>query len=217
MKTSASLIWVGFFTILFFGLSTIFKVYISAKSEFQKGEEFFAQENSQEAVVHFERVIRWYIPGLTLQDRAAQKIWGIAENYETNHDSERAINTYRILRSGFYSTRSLYTPGREWIERCNEKIAEMMAKKTPTLEVESAKPFSQRKSEYLSVLSAEKHPYPFWSLLAVTGFLGWAGCAAMFIAKGITKSGQIITRQAMYWTGGFLLSYSFWVLGMIYV
>ena len=127
------------------------------------------------------------------------------------------MNTYRILRSGFYSTRSLYTPGRVWIDRCNDKIAELMAKKTPSIETEASKSFSQRKSEYLTILSKEKHPYPFWSLLAVTGFLGWASCAAMFIFKGITKTGQIIAKPALYWSGGFLLSYGLWILGMVYV
>jgi hypothetical protein len=217
MKTSASLIWVIFFSILFFGISTVYKVYINANSEFQTGEELFAQNNHKEAVVHFERVIRWYIPGLNLKDKAAQKLWEIAQNYEADHKLENALNTYRILRSGFYSARSFYTPGRIWIDKCNDKIAEIMANKSPTLEIQSAKSFSQRKSEYLSILASEKHPYPFWSFLAVTGFLGWVSCAVMFIIRGITKSGQIVTRQAAYWTGGFLLSYGVWLVGMIYV
>ena len=217
MKTSASLIWVIFFSILFFGLSTVIKVYISANSEFQSGEELLAQNNPKEAVVHFERAIRWYIPGLNLQEDAANKIWQIAQNYEAKHNLEKALNTYRILRSGFYSARSFFTPGRIWIEKCNDKIAELMANKTPALEVESTKSFSQRKSEYLSILSSEKHPYPFWSFLAVSGFLGWVSCAVMFIIRGISKSGQIVVRPAAYWTGGFLFSYGVWVVGMMYV
>jgi len=217
MKTTVPLIWAAFFTVLFLGLSTAFKIYINANGEFQKGEKYFAQNNPLEAVVHYERTLRWYIPGLNLNEKAAQKIWEIAGNFENADSAEKALNTYRILRAGFYSTRSFYTPGKTWIDRCNIKIAGLMAKKPPFLKADSGKSFDERKSEFLRILSTEKPPYPYWSLLAVTGFLGWSTCAALFIIKGIGKSGQIITRQAVYWGGGFVLSYGLWVLGMFNV
>ena len=109
MKTTVPLIWVAFITILFLGLSTAFKVYINAGNEFQKGEEYLTQNIPLEAVVHYERTIRWYIPGLGLQEKAAQRIWQIAEDFESADNPENAINVYRILRAGFYSTRSLYS------------------------------------------------------------------------------------------------------------
>jgi len=217
MKTTVPFIWAAFFTFLFLGFSVGVKVCINASDELQAGEEFFAQNNPQEAVVHYERAIRWHFPGLGVDGKAARQIWKIAENYEAAGEAEKAIGAYRILRAGFYSARSFYTPGKTWINRCNIKIAALMAMEPPVLKADKAKSFAERNAEFLKILSTEKPPYPYWSALTVAGFLGWAACAAMFIIKGVGKSGQIITGKAVYWAGGFVFSYGLWVLGMVNV
>ncbi len=89
-----------------------------------------------------------------------------------------------------------------------------MAREPSTLEAESNRTFAERNSKYLKILANEKPPYPLWSLLTVIGFLGWVTCAVLFIIKGISKSGQIKTRQAVFWTGGFVLSFGLWMLSM---
>ena len=61
---------------------------------------------------HYERVIHWHVPFLSLSDDAAEKMWAYALNYEKQGNVEKALNTYRILRGAFYAARSLYTPGK---------------------------------------------------------------------------------------------------------
>lgn len=214
MKTAVSLVWAIFIVLLLLGSSVAVKIYINAGDEFQIAEELLASGNPVKAVVHFERSIRWYLPGSSLKNKAARRIWETAEKFESAGDSENAINSYRLLRGGFYATRSFYTPGKEWIKRCNEKIATLMAQKPAVTEADKTRSFDDRKAEYLKILSAEKSPYASWAILCEIGFLGWVTCAVLFIFRGFGKSGQFKPRQAIYWAGGFIVFYGFWVIGM---
>lgn len=214
MKTAVPLVWAIFIGLLLLGASVVVKVYINAGDEFQMGEALLAEGKLRKAVVHYERSIRWYLPGSGLKDKAAQRIWDTAEKFESAGDLERAINSYRLLRGGFYATRSFYTPGKDWIKRCNEKIATLMAQKPAVTAADKSRSFDDRKAEYLKILSAERSPYVSWAILCEIGFFGWVTCAVLFIFRGFGKSGRLNSRQAVYWAGGFMLFYGFWIIGM---
>lgn len=214
MKTTVSLVWAVFIGLLLFGASVVLKVYINAGDEFQIGEELSASGNPQKAILHYERSVRWHLPGSSLNDKAASRMWETGGKFESEGNIEYALNTYRLLRGGFYSSRSFYTPGKDWISRCNEKIATLMAQKPAVTEADKTRSFDDRKAEYLKILSADKPPYASWAFLCEVGFFGWVTCAVLFIFRGFSKSGQFKTRQAVYWAGGFILFYGFWIIGM---
>ncbi|GJL79354.1 MAG: hypothetical protein NPINA01_23430 [Nitrospinaceae bacterium] len=197
-------------------LSTLAKIYLNANAEFNLAEEFASKNNFKDAVTHYERSIQWHLPGLNLQERAAEGLWKVAQKYEAEEDFENAINAYRLLRGAFYSVRSFYTPGKIWIQRCNEKIAILMAKKPATSESEKSKSYEERLKENLRLLSSEKPPKPFWAMLAVFGFFGWIACAVLFIIYAIKKTGEIQTRPALFWGAGFLLFYGLWIAGLFF-
>lgn len=193
---------------------TTLKVYLSASSELDSAERLAIDNNLSDAVVHFERSIRWYLPGLHLQDRAAEGLWKIGLEYESRSDTENALSAYRLLRGGIYATRSFYTPAQDWIHRCNEKIAFLMAVKAPPNSTGGNKSLEQRTQEFLLLLTAEKSPSAPWALLAVAGFFGWVICCFFFIARGLTKTGVFQTGPALLWGGGFILFYGLWILGL---
>lgn len=197
--------------------SVVIKVFINAGDELRIAEEAFAQKNFREARTHFERALRWYLPGSSKTDRAAAGMWGIAELYQAEKNFEEALNTYRLLRGGFYSVRSFYTPGKNWIEACNLKIAELMAGQPPSSPSEKTKSFEQRKTEALAILRAEKSPRHSWALATELGFFGWVACAFLFIFKGLTKTGSIRPRPAAVYGAAFVLFYGLWILGMVNV
>jgi hypothetical protein len=66
-----------------------------------------------------------YTPGSTLVDKSAEKLWMLGERLERKGETDKALVAYRALRSSFYSIWSLYEPGREWITRCDQKIAKL--------------------------------------------------------------------------------------------
>ena len=95
---------------------------MAGKNELLLAEEHLAKKELSMAVTHYERALHWFLPFSQTPYQAAEKLWGIAEDQYVE-----ALKTYRILRSAFYSVRSFYTPGENWIHLCNEKIAHLMA------------------------------------------------------------------------------------------
>lgn len=213
IERSNPLILVGMVVVL---LSTGFKVIWNAYDEWNHAEALAATKPDR-ALEHYERVIHWHVPFLSLSDNAAEKMWDYALNYEKQGNVEKALNTYRVLRGAFYAARSLYTPGKDWIRRCNEKIAGLMASKPAYSATEQQKSHDQRKAEYLELLSREKSPHPEWALLTEIGFWGWVTCAFVFIFRGFTATGAFQARPALRWAGGWLVCYGLWIWGLFRV
>lgn len=199
---------------LFLISSTVGKVYLNANHELKLAEEAISNNNLASAMTHYVRSIQWFVPGLNLQERAAEGLWKVGLKYEAQNDSENALNAYRLLRGAFYSVRSFYTPGKTWILRCNEKIAVLMARQPATSESEKTKTYEERLAANWKVLADEKPPRPLWAMLAVCGFFGWIGSTLLFIVNAMTQSGGIRPRPALVWSVSFLLFYGLWILGL---
>lgn len=100
------------------------------RTQFLKGEKALAARDWIAAIAGYESAIHMYTPGSSRVEEAAAKLWGIGEGFERQGDPERALIAYRALRSSFYSTRGLYQPGKEWIARCDERIAFLTQRQT---------------------------------------------------------------------------------------
>ncbi len=197
-------------------LSTGIKIIWNAYDEWDRAQtlETTAPDKAME---HYERVIHWHVPFLSLSDEAAQKMWDYAADREQQGDVEQALNTLRILRGAFYAARSFYTPGQDWIVRCNEKIAALMASKPGYSAADRNKSYDERQAEYLELLSRERPPHAGWAVLTEIGFGGWVACAFLFIFKGFSPKGAFQTRSALRWAGGWLACYGLWIWGMFRV
>jgi len=93
------------------------------QDQFALGEEAFRRGDFTGAVAGYESAIHMYIPFNGTLEKSAQQLWKIAEACERQGDITRALIAYRALRSSFYADRWLVTPGRDWIARCDTKIA----------------------------------------------------------------------------------------------
>lgn len=91
--------------------------------QFGKGEQGLAAADFPGAVAGFESAIHMYTPGSSLVDRSAQRLWELGGMAEQRGDIPRALIAYRALRSSFYSAAWVLSPGEEWIERCDARIA----------------------------------------------------------------------------------------------
>lgn len=92
-------------------------------TQFALGEEALRRGDFSGAVAGYESALHMYLPGHPAMERAAQRLWNIGETNERQGDTTRALIAYRVLRSSFYAAKGLTTPGREWIARCDRKIA----------------------------------------------------------------------------------------------
>ncbi|HIJ95390.1 MAG TPA: hypothetical protein HPP94_06580 [Desulfuromonadales bacterium] len=95
-------------------------------SQFELGEAALRRGDFPAAVAGFESAVHMYIPFHPVIEKAAGRLWHLGETNEQLGDVNRALIAYRALRSSFYADHWLITPGRDWIERCNKKIAALI-------------------------------------------------------------------------------------------
>ncbi len=93
------------------------------RTQFQRGEAALAAGNYIAAIAGYESAIHMYTPGSSTVERSAEQLWAIGEAFERGGDTTRALVAYRSLRSSFYAVRGINSPGKEWIARCDGKIA----------------------------------------------------------------------------------------------
>ena len=102
-------------------------------TQFQRGEAALAAGDYIAAISGFDAAIHMYTPGSSLVEKAAERLWGMGEALERAGDTERALLAYRSLRSSFYAVQGLNKPGRNWIARCDDKIAALVKAQAQTV------------------------------------------------------------------------------------
>jgi hypothetical protein len=93
------------------------------RTQFAKGEAALVRPDYIAAIDCYAAAIHMYTPGSPLVQKSAIRIWSIGDRLERAGDTARALIAYRSLRSSFYAAKGLYAPGKEWIARCDKKIA----------------------------------------------------------------------------------------------
>lgn len=94
--------------------------------QFHIGEVCYRQGEYMEAMVAYESAIHMYTPWSSMIPKSAQRMWDLAEDFRQKEEYHKALVTLRSLRSSFYAVRSFYQPYPQWIERCDEAIAELV-------------------------------------------------------------------------------------------
>lgn len=95
-------------------------------NQYTLGEAAFSRGDFAGAVAGYESALHMYIPFHPTIEKAAERLWQIGEANERFGDVNRAMIAYRALRSSFYADRWLATPGIDWIERCDKRIAALV-------------------------------------------------------------------------------------------
>jgi tetratricopeptide (TPR) repeat protein len=109
-------------SLLLFAASTLWRL----TSQFNQGEAALRRGDFPGAVAGFESALHMYIPYHPTIEKAAERLWQIGEANEKLGDVSRALIAYRSLRSSFYADHWLVTPGKNWIDRCDKKIAALL-------------------------------------------------------------------------------------------
>lgn len=199
--------------LLFFSMVYL-KVFLSSRTEFRAAEAALVKGDDREAIVHYERAILWYLPVGGYVEPSAEALWKLATLLEEK-DKKLALEAFRSLRSSFYATRSFYTPGQEWIDRSDQKIAALMAQEPPYSEADKEKTTEQRAQEALAILKMPLKPHAGWSIVLEIGFWGWVGGVLLFIATGFNAENRVIPKRGFVWGGVILFFYSLWIIGMM--
>jgi hypothetical protein len=102
--------------------STLYRQHV----QFDKGEQGLAAGDFLAAVSGYESAIHMYTPASSLVDRAAQRLWDIGELVAQRGDRPRALIAFRSLRSSFYAAAGIFSPGEQWIQKCDIRIAQIV-------------------------------------------------------------------------------------------
>lgn len=122
-ETAKSIISNGIVIILISLLMFFAGTWWRMNSQFNAGEAALLRGDFAGAVAGYESALHMYIPYHPTINKAAEKLWSIGETNERLGDISRALIAYRSLRSSFYADHWLVTPGKEWIDKCDKKIA----------------------------------------------------------------------------------------------
>jgi len=193
---------------------TCIKIVTNSKNEFDLAEEHLSRNELSKSITHYARALHWFLPFSKTPSLAAEKLWAIGQKLQTQNNSVEALKTYRILRSSFYSIRSIYTPGKKWIHLCNEKIAHLMAVRFIESQKNPAISLDDKKSLYLVLLEKDRPPYTFPSIMCEIGFFGWVASILLFIFKALSAQGHLKKRPALLFVSSFLIFYSMWIWGL---
>lgn len=93
------------------------------QAQFKAGEQGALAGDFMVALTGYESTIRMYVPLADTTEMAAARIWAMGLTAESRGDLERALMAFRSLRSALYGIRWFDQPGKEWIVRCDTKIA----------------------------------------------------------------------------------------------
>lgn len=190
------------------------KVFLSSRAEFRTAEAAQAKGDDREAIIHYERAILWYLPIGGYVEPAAEALWNLGSRLEEK-DKKLSLEAFRSLRSGFYATRSFYTPGQEWIGRSDQKIAAIMAQEPPYSEADKKKSLEQRTEEALAILKRPQKLHTGWSIVLEIGFWGWVSGVLLFIMTGFGSGSRVIPKQSLVLGGLIIFFYTLWVVGMM--
>ncbi len=200
-------------TIVCLSIALIAKISYHSRQELASGDKASSQKNWSQAVVHYERAIKWYVPLSSSVPNAIARLWEIATAAEQRQDLPLALQAYRALRSALYAVESVYIPHQAWIPRCEERIAWLMAQRQQVSDP------AQREAEiarFTSMLQRDTSPHLGWSIVMEIGFLGWIGATLLLIWHAYNSQGQLVWHRGSLWGGGIVAGFILWIVGMLF-
>lgn len=105
--------------------------YYRQQAQFDKGEKAVAAGDFLAAVAGYESAIHMYTPASSLVDRSAQRLWELGDLAAQRGDLQRALIACRALRSSFYAVAGISSPGTQWIQKCDARIAQLLMLQQP--------------------------------------------------------------------------------------
>jgi hypothetical protein len=186
------------------------RAFYGSIQSYHKGATHLEKHQYIEAITFFDRSIHWYTPFNPYVRKSAEHLWEIGLHAEQQGDIRLALIAFRTIRRGFYAARSFYSPGKDWINRCDTKIASLRAKELGEAMMENTErppPVKRNTPE----------PDIFWTLVLEIGFLGWIGCVIGFLIHSLTEgqTPRLKSKPAILWGVMVLFFFTVWIVGMM--
>ena len=190
------------------------RVFYGSMCAYQKGEAYLNDGQYIKAITFFDRSIHWYTPFNPYVQKSAQRLWEISANAQDEADIRLALIAVRTIKRGFVAARSFYTPGRDWIEKCNLRIRELLRTNLgqKTGEKEGGSVDSMFKE------TEGKAPDVMWSIILLIGLFGWIASLIVIIMRPVfqfDQKGRLWSFRTLKWTFCAASFFAVWILGMV--
>ena len=191
------------------------KVLYHSWQDYRRGEDAYAQQRYQDAVMHYERAIKWYAPFNPMVQRAIDRLWSMASEAEQRGDRLLALEASRSLRASLYAIQSLYLPYQPWIPKTEAMIARLMAETMPAESSPGADHLARQTAQFTQMLRQHRTSSTAGMVLTEVGFLCWIGATMGFIWRAFAPPGQSFGRQGAAWGGAIVGFFLLWIVGML--
>jgi hypothetical protein len=190
------------------------RVFYGSMQACGEGEIHLQKAQYIRAITFFDRSIHWYTPFNPYVRKSAEHLWKISMDAQARGDIHLALIAAKTIRRGFVSARSFYLPDRDWIEKCDLRIYELLK-------------IGQEKNDNLIEIKIikgsvfddpqVKGPDIFWSIILLTGFLGWIGSVIAFLMSGLRASqeSKALNVSNFKWIVLWAVCFTVWIIGMI--
>ena len=190
------------------------RAFYGSMQAFREGEACLNAGRLVEAITCFDRSIHWYTPFNPYVRRSAERLWKISEDAEKKGDQRLALIALRAIRRGFMGAVSFYTPGKEWIEKTDARIDELLRM---TQDRRGRPEGGDGREIRLPDSLRPTGPDPLWSIVLLAGFLGWTGSVIAFILSRVRSDGgsSLLSFQTLRWILIWACCFSAWIVGMM--
>jgi hypothetical protein len=189
------------------------RVLFEARAELAAGVADEQRDAIDDAIPHFRRAARWYVPGSPFVASALSRLRSTALDAEETGDSERALSAWRSIRAAILSTRSFYTPHSDRVAEANDHIATLMASFDPP-PIDAGKSPETLREEHLRLLEDVPGTNLAGSFLALLGFAVWVGAAFAFGERGIDDQDRFVPRIAGRLFAVIVVGFGLFVVGL---
>jgi hypothetical protein len=193
-------------------VALLLRVLWGGRAECGRAADEIESGRPYQAVLHYERAVRWYLPGSPYSTRAVNALWALGQDAEDAGEPELALFAFRGLRASAHATRSFYQPYPRRIDAAEERIAALMTADPVAAWPDRALSTEQRRAIVLDNLRDHQDPATGWVIVLELGFLAWLGGGAA-LAWRIGRPGR---RRRTTWIliGTVCSGYVLWILGM---
>ena len=204
----------GVALVVIFLLMVWARVFYGSMQACREGEIHLQKTQYIKAITFFDRSIHWYTPFNPYVHKSAEYLWEISMDAEAKGDIRLALIAARTIRRGFVSARSFYLPGRDWIEKCDLRIFALQE----IAQKKKEDPIDESPGR-VSILEDPqvRGPDVFWSIVLLTGLLGWIGSVIVLIMKGFRTSHEngVLNVSNFKWIGLWAVCFVVWIVGMV--
>ena len=182
----------------------IVRAVVGSIVEYHRGDGAAIGNDLPRAIAHYERAVRWYVPGNPYAHAALGSLVVTCNRVSQETSLQAGFDCYNRARSAVLSVRGVTTPWAHDLAAIDETIARLSGQ------------LGYPSDEMRRKLALRFDASPTWSLIAALALAGWIGGVAGAIWTGVDPgTGRPIrSRKALIFLVVSVASFGLWLLAL---